>query len=48
MTKDEVIQKIKEIIAKDPHLKGTIIKVKFSDKKSHNEIQHLLNKYTLY
>ena len=34
MTKEQIIKKINEIIEKDPHLKGTVIKVKFSDKKS--------------
>ncbi len=34
MTKEQVIKKINEIIAKDPHLKGTVIKVRFSDSKS--------------
>ena len=34
MTKEQVIKKINEIIAKDPYLNGTVIKVKFSDKKN--------------
>ncbi len=34
MTKEQVIKKINEIIKKDPRLKATVIKIKFSDKKS--------------
>lgn len=33
MTKEQVIQKIKEIISKDTHLKNVKIKVKLKDKK---------------
>ena len=33
MTKDEVIEKIKKIIAKDESLKNVKVKVKFTDKK---------------
>ena len=33
MTKEDVTQKIKEILAKDKSLNGATVKIKFKDKK---------------
>ena len=37
MTKKEVMQKIKDILAKDENFKGATVKINFSDKRVNNE-----------